>query len=410
MSHAFVLRGNVMKAIRAVWLLVICFTLASAQSNQQMPPHQHGAAVTGDGVFNPFVAADGRGGFYLAYVQRTANASNVMLRRSTDGQSFADAVRVNDRDGDAAVRNENPPKLAVAANGDVYVCWANERARWKGDIRFARSTDGGKTFSPAITLNSDAGGEPTGHAFQSLAVDRRGRIFVAWIDERHKRETDRGAEIWMSMSEDGGRTFSREHKILSDVCECCRTNIQIDSENRLFLSYRMVPALGPAYRDIIVASSQDGGKTFSTTRVSNDGWEINACPVTGPALCLDKQNRLTVIWFVGGSDHPGLYYAASTDHGKSFAPRQLLDAEQKMGKHAQAVAGDDGRILVAWDDVADKAVTLWGTLDPKTGQLAKRVASQDVTYPVIAIANQTTLIVGVRSATRELFLRFASLK
>jgi hypothetical protein len=397
-----------MKVIRAVWLLVICFTLASAQSNQQAPPHQHGATATGDGSFNPFVAADGRGGFYLVYVQRAAGVSNVMLRRSTGGQAFADAARVNDRDGDAAVRNENPPKLAAAANGDVYVCWANERARWKGDIRFARSTDGGKTFSPAITLNSDAGGEPTGHAFQSLAVDRRGRIFVAWIDERHKRETDRGAEIWMSMSEDGGRTFAHEQKILSDVCECCRTNIQIDSENRLFLSYRTVPALGPAYRDILVASSQDGGKTFSTTRVSSDGWEINACPITGPALCLDKQNRLTVIWFVGGGDHPGLYFATSIDHGKSFAPRRLLDAEQKMGKHAQAVAGEDGRVLVAWDDVADKAVTLWGTLDPKTGQLKKRAASDDVTYPVIAIANQTTLIAGVRAATRELFVRFTS--
>lgn len=399
-----------MKIIQAAWLLVICFTLAGAQASQQTPPHQHGAAVAGDGDFNPFVAADRRGGFYLVYVQRQASACNVMLRRSTDGQSFSEAVRVNDRDGDAAVRNENPPKLAVAANGDLYVCWANERARWKGDIRFARSTDGGKTFSPAISLNSDAGKEPVGHAFQSLAVDRRGRIYIAWIDERNKRETDRGAEIWMRVSEDGGRTFSREHRILSDVCECCRTNIQIDSENRLFLSYRTVPANGPAYRDIMVASSTDGGRRFSITRVSADGWEINACPVTGPALCLDQQNRLTVIWFVGGGDRPGLYFAASTDHGKSFAPRRLLDAEQKMGKHAQALASLDGKILVAWDDVADKALMIWGALDPQSGQLEKRMTSQEVTYPVIAIAGHTALIAGVRAASRELFLHFAPLR
>jgi hypothetical protein len=213
----------------------------------------------------------------------------------------------------------------------------------------------------------------------------------------------------MSLSEDGGRTFSPDRKILADVCECCRTNIQIDSAGRLFLSYRTVPASGPALRDIIVASSQDGGNTFSTTRVSADGWEINACPVTGPALCVDKQDRLTVIWFTGGGQRPALYFAASSDHGKSFAPRQLLDAEQKMGKHAQAAARDDGSVLVAWDDVTDRAVMVWGVHDPKSGRLEKRLAQPNVTYPVIALAKRMALIAGAQTAARELFLSFTSL-
>lgn len=132
----------------------------------------------GDGKYNPFVVSDSRGGFYLAFIQRANGATNVMLRRSADGKDFSDPVRINDREGDATIRNENPPKLAVSPNGDLYVCWANERAKWKGNIRFARSTDSGKTFSSAITLNTDAGGPPAGHAFQSIAVDRKGRIYV----------------------------------------------------------------------------------------------------------------------------------------------------------------------------------------------------------------------------------------
>jgi hypothetical protein len=128
--------------------------------------HQHAAATaTGDGQYNPFIISDNRDGFYLAYVERAGNTSNVMLRHSPDGKAFSAPVRVNDLDGDATVRNENPPKIAVAPNGNVYVCWANERGRWKGNVQFARSTDGGKTFSPAIALNSDAGAEPAGHAF-----------------------------------------------------------------------------------------------------------------------------------------------------------------------------------------------------------------------------------------------------
>ena len=156
----------------------------------------------------------------------------------------------------------------------------------RDSIRFARSTDGGKTFSPAVTVNSDGAGEPAGHAFQSVAVDRQGRVYIAWIDERNKQKEDRGAEIWLAVSADRGRTFSRDRRILTDVCECCRTNLQSDAAGNLYLSYRTVPRSGPMYRDIIIARSQDGGKTFAQTMVSEDRWEINGCPVAGPSFSL----------------------------------------------------------------------------------------------------------------------------
>src|ERR1044072_278533 len=117
----------------AIITILIFAIAASAQT------HQHGSMPTGDGNFNPFVVSDNRGGFYVAYIRRAGGVSNVMLRHSMDGKSFSDPVRVNDLDGDATVRNENPPKIAVSPGGGVYVCWGNERARWKGDGKFARS-------------------------------------------------------------------------------------------------------------------------------------------------------------------------------------------------------------------------------------------------------------------------------
>jgi hypothetical protein len=321
-----------------------------------------------------------------------------------DGKSFSSPVRVNDRQGDAVVRNENPPKVAVAPNGDVYVCWANERARWKGDVRFARSSDGGKTFAPAVTLNSDGGGEPAGHAFQSLAVDHRGRIYVVWIDERNKQTAERGAEIWLATSEDHGRSFSRDRKILSDVCECCRTSLAADSAGRLFVSYRTVPAAGPMYRDIVVAKSLDGGRTFTTRVVSQDGWEINGCPVAGPSLNVESTGRITVIWFVGGGDRPGLYYATSTNQGASFSPRRLLDPHQKMRKHAAVVSASGGTLFVAWDDVADKTVAAWGVLDPQAG-LRKLGEKEGSSYPIVAASGRSALIAAIEHAGRTLFLQ-----
>lgn len=357
--------------------------------------HQHGSMPAGDGNFNPFVVGDGRGGFYLAFIRRANGTSDVMLRHSMDGRSFSEPVRVNDKIGDATVRNENPPKVAVGPAGEVYVCWASETAKWKGDIRFARSTDRGKTFLPAVTLNSDAGGPPTGHAFQSITVDRAGRIFIAWIDERAKKASNRGAELWLATSEDNGKSFSRDRRVVSDVCECCRTNIQIDSKGRLFLSYRTVPAIGPMHRDIVVARSTDAGISFKTTTVSADRWDINACPVTGPALSVDLRDQIHVIWFTGGSEKPGLYYATSEDNGESYSPRKLLDPNQKLGKRAQSIAQADGSILVAWDDTQEGPVTFFGVLDPRSGLRRRSVAHVRLSYPTLAANKNVAVVAGL---------------
>src|SRR5262245_26609161 len=94
--------------ILVIGLILIGAAMALAQT------HQHGATAT-DGQYNPFIVSDDRGGFYLAYVERANSVSNVMLRHSSDGVNFSAPARVNDRAGDATVRNENPPKVAVGA-------------------------------------------------------------------------------------------------------------------------------------------------------------------------------------------------------------------------------------------------------------------------------------------------------
>jgi BNR repeat-like domain len=385
-----------MMKIFIVALLVIGSFVARAHQHQH-----HGAKSTGDGQYNPYLVADRHGVFFLVYIHRTNNVSNVMLRHSTDGQTFSDPIRVNDRDGDAAVRNENPPKVAVAPNGDVYVCWASERERWKGDIRFSRSIDGGKTFSSAITLNSDAGGAPTGHAFQSITVDRNGRIYVAWIDERNKRKDDRGAEIWLTSSADRGRTFTRDRHILSDVCECCRTSLQVDSEGRVYLAYRTVPRKGPMYRDIIIARSLDGGQTFKPAVVSQDSWELNGCPVAGPSFSIDNTGNLTVIWFMGGGDKPGLYYAVSTNRGDSFSPRERLAAQQRIGKHTHTAVNDNGKVFAVWDDSAESTYSVLGELDGEKKIVRKGSNREGVTYPVLAVNDRVAVIAGMRAEKRE---------
>lgn len=379
-------------------IVALSILMIAYQTHSQS--HTHGATPDGDGQFNPFVASNPRGGVYLVYIERRNGLNNVWLRTSSDGENYSIPVRVNDRDGDATVRNENPPKVIAGRQGEVYVCWANEPGKWKGNIRFARSTDAGLSFSPAININSDADREPAGHAFQSLAVDSNGRIYIAWIDERSKQKEDRGAEMWLAVSTDNGRSFSHDRRILGDVCECCRTNLQVDEAGNIFLAYRTVPRSGPMYRDIMLARSRDGGKSFAATVVSHDGWEINGCPIAGPSLSLDPTGTLAVVWFMGGGPQPGLYYAYSTNAGKTFSPRRALDSQQ-VGKHAQTARLADGRLFVTWDFGTDKPATAWGVLDRQKG-LLEMGTHEGVTYPVVASIGSLGIVIGVRSATRDI--------
>ncbi|MBS1808333.1 MAG: exo-alpha-sialidase [Acidobacteria bacterium] len=388
-----------MNKVIVLFLFLLCALPLFAQT------HQHGVVTIGDGQFNPFVTADARGGFYLAYIERSNNASNVMLRHAPDGVNFSAPVRVNDQVGDATVRNENPPKVIVGPQGDVYVCWANERGKWKGNIRFARSTDGGRTFAPALTINSDGTKEPAGHAFQSLAVDKQGRIYIAWIDERNKQKEDRGAEIWLTISTDRGKTFSADRRILTDVCECCRTNLQTDASGNLYLSYRTVPRDGPMFRDVIVARSSDGGKTFVPTVVSLDKWEINGCPVAGPSLSVSANGQITVAWFMGGIEKPGLYYAMSHDSGTTFTTRQWLPAQKRMGKHVHSALTKNGQFWLAWDDMAEQPFSSWGVIKRPSSMLLPRGEQQGLTYPVIATNDQQVVIAAMRPASADLFVQ-----
>jgi hypothetical protein len=162
-------------------------------------------------------------------------------------------------------------------------------------------------------------------------------------------------------------------------------------------------------RDIVLAASQDGGKTFAKTTVHQDGWEVNACPVAGPALSVDARGQVAITWFTGGGERPGLYYALSADHGVSFSPRRLLSPNQKMGKHSQTAVITQDRMLVAWDDVADTTLTRWGLLDLKELRLQELGVQEGASFPVVAISRQTALIAAARLSARELFFRSESL-
>ncbi len=90
--------------------------------------------------------------------------NNLYFARSADGgRSFSAPIRISSKDGELWGFATSRPRIAVGKSGIIHVFYhANRRdsssARQAVDARYSRSTDGGKTFTTPRALNSESGG------------------------------------------------------------------------------------------------------------------------------------------------------------------------------------------------------------------------------------------------------------
>src|SRR5688500_5001490 len=117
-------------------------------------------------------------------------ATNVYLAMSNDGgATFSEPRRVNDQHGDASANNEQPPRVTVSGSGAtrmITVVWSKrnegpQKTR-RDALRMSRSTDGGRTFSPARHTHDAALSGARG--WESLAVGANGQVHAVWLDGR----------------------------------------------------------------------------------------------------------------------------------------------------------------------------------------------------------------------------------
>ena len=336
--------------LAALLLLAGCKHLStrSAEAEKAGPPQPLQISASGVDAAEPAMAAAPDGSFYVAWVNHDAKQADVMLAHfNSDGEPQGSAVRVNRKAGGATAWRGDQPSLAVAPDGTVYVLWTAriEAGEKHGtDVYLSVSNDRGQSFASEVKVNDDK--VPNDHGMHSLAVAKDGRIYAAWLDERnvpapmpsakaegHHMESNR--DVYLSYSTDGGRTFSANRKVATEVCPCCKTALAVAADGTLYAGWRQV--LPGSFRHIAVAASGDGGTSFSQpVIVSDDRWVLQGCPVSGPSLSVDGvSGNLKVVWYAAGEGSaPGVYFAESKDKGHSFSPRQLLSQETVRGTPA----------------------------------------------------------------------------
>jgi hypothetical protein len=359
--------------LTAFFLTGLCLSSGckkQASKSTNLPVANLGSPVrvsSGDSdAAEPAMAVSADGSVYVVWVEHHGKEADVMLNHvSGQGKVLGATVRVNPLAGQATAWRGDPPTVAVAPDQTVFVGWTARvefEAGHATDINLSASHDRGQTFSAPVKINDDP--KPVDHGLHALAIANDGRIYVSWLDSRNVVEVpmkdmkmdgasksahaESNREVFMASSNDGGRTFSVNQKVATNACPCCKVAVATSSDGRLYVSWRQV--LPGDFRHIAVASSTDHGKIFSSpVIVSDDRWMLTGCPVSGATLSIATDGALQVLWYSEGQNgQTGLYWSVSRDHGASFGPRQLLAAGTVSG--TPVLMGDAKILTAVWQD------------------------------------------------------------
>lgn len=348
----------------------------------------------------PAAAPARDGTVYVAWVEHRGKEADVWLAHfDGDGKRLGPPARVNPQAGEATAWRGDQPTLTVAPDGTVYVGWTarDEAAPHASTLYVSASRDGGRGFGPPSKVNDDA--KPGVHGMHSLGVSGDGRVVVAWLDERDIKpietdpskspshmHTESNRVVYFASSADGGRTFSPNQRLGDEVCPCCKTSLAVGEEGHVYVAWRQV--LAGNFRHIAVAASDNGGQTFApAVIVSDDRWELQGCPVSGPALAAGAAGSLRVLWYTAGeAGRPGLYWSESLDGGHTFSPRRVLAEAGGRGTPA-LLKGESGGLTTVWEG-SDGALpaTLRARLDGDGGSASAVVVAGGGELPAAAEA------------------------
>jgi hypothetical protein len=275
---------------------------------------------------------------------------------------------------------QGDPRIAMGPDGNPAIAfiafdrlgtpqyWAHRAGR--NGIFVAASSDGGRSFAPPIAVIAHPGPHET--LFEDkpdIAVDAtsgrfRGRIYVAWT----QFQLDRTITL-SSVSKDGGRSFSVP-LMVSAVPGLPRDDNGALEGTTLAVSPEGAVVLAWSDRDgIVLATSRDGGETFSTPRrvLSTAPAYFDVVRVSRangfPLLAFDHsrgaaRDRLYLLWSDFRNGDIDVFLAASDDEGSSFRAPVRVNTDALHDGDDQffpglAVDPSDGAVVVSYDSEQD---------------------------------------------------------
>jgi hypothetical protein len=242
------------------------------------------------------------------------------------------------------------PSMFVTRSGLIAAHWLERRgqSRTAYDVKLRTSRDGGKTWTAEVTPHRD--GTETEHGFVSFfETPRNPGLGMVWLDGRemagHAGHGAGGGPMTLRSAMVSAQGVAGEEMVVDNkVCDCCQT-AAATTDTAVLVAYR--DRSDKEIRDIYV-SRFENGKWSAGVPVHADNWEINGCPVNGPAIAARGQ-AVAVVWFSAKDNAPKTHLTFSGDGGRTFGPPVRIDSGTTLGRVGLTLLAD-GRALVSWID------------------------------------------------------------
>ncbi len=348
-----------------------------------------------------------------ASLYATGDGRLLMSWSEPAGQGFAVKTAIRGAAGwskpEIAVMSDNLfvnwadfPSIAALSDGTLALHWLmkNGGSAYDYDVNIALSGDLGRTWGEIIVPHRDTSRRQ--HGFVTLLPLARNRLMVLWLDGRSYDIDATGAaydaltNAMQLRTTTIGRDARPDDDTLLDMraCTCCQTSAAVTGKGVVLVVYR--DRSQAEIRDISLVRLVDGVWSRPVT-LHRDGWEIDGCPINGPAIDTNGE-RAVVAWFTAAHDIPVVNVAFSDDAGESFGAAIPLDKGGAVGR-VDVVMLDDGSALVTWLEWTDTAELLLvcrarpesGCANPRT--VTANTTAGTINFPRMARARDGVFIV-----------------
>lgn len=321
---------------------------SDAPSEQALVIRSTESPTNGDSREPEFNATqDGRA--ILSWVEKIADKQYALRTTALDRNGWSETQTVSEGDN-WFVNWADFPSVVGLRDNSLAAHWLvkSGSSTYAYDVNISMSKDGGKTWSKPLVPHRD--NTQTEHGFVSLLALTDGRLGAIWLDGRNMKnmqETDEHAPATESMTLryaaiDAEGKLSDEAQLDERVCECCQTSAAVTSQGPIAVYRDRSPT---EVRDIYIVRQVNGSWTMPQV-VFADNWQINGCPVNGPAVAAEGA-RVAVAWFSSVAEAPRVKIAFSEDAGATFGQPIQVDDGESVGR-VDTLLLPDGSALVCW--------------------------------------------------------------
>lgn len=329
--------------IAGLWFVAV-LTACDARPAAEEPAVQQMPLIAGPGSAEPHLARAPDGGIVMSWLEDDPALMSLRAATWRDG-AWQDPVTVASGSGWFVNWADFPSVQPI----DDTLWAAHWLVRTPGgtysyDIAVALSNDAGRTWSEPFTPHDD--GTASEHGFVSL-FPWQGAVGALWLDGRnttaggHDGHAAGGMTLRSALIDRGGAIASSQ-LIDEFVCDCCQTDVATGREGPIAVYRNRSES---EVRDIHVVRAV-AGQWQDDIPVADDGWEINACPVNGPAIA-SHDGTVAVAWFTAANDDSRLRMGWSADDGRTFGAPIDADIDRPIGR-ADVELLDDGTAAVSW--------------------------------------------------------------